>query len=267
MDELTSRFRLVRAEPVMGTVVTFDVRDREFDQNALDDVFAWLRWVDRTFSTYQSDSEVSRLSRDEIDLARCSPELREVLCLGEEIDSRSGGAFQVVRGGRLDPSALVKGWSIDRAATILERSGARNFFINAGGDVLARGEAQPGRAWRVGIQHPQRRDRLAAVFEVRDRAVATSGNYERGNHIVDPRSGRPVSGLLSMTVIGPSLGYADAYSTAACVMGRDGATWIARLDGYDAYVVTAEGRTVWTEGIQPLPPAGSAERTPVVPAG
>lgn len=247
--------RPVRVEHVMGTAVGVDLRDPRdrVPERALDGFFAWLREVDARFSTYRADSEVSRIGRGELAPGQAHPDVREVLQLCEEVSRCSGGAFSVWRpGGALDPSALVKGWSVERGARILGDAGARNFCINAGGDVLARGEPEPGRAWRVGIRHPEIAGRVAAVLAVRDLAVATSGAYERGDHILDPRSGRPARELLSMTVVGPSLTLADAYSTAAYVMGREGASWIAGIPGYEACAVTADRRTVWTEGCRRL---------------
>ena len=244
--------RIVRAEPLMGTVIAVDVRDAGFLEQALDPVFAWFREVDATFSTFRSDSAISRLSRREIDVAECCQDVKEVLLLCESIRRHSRGCFSVWNGDICDPSALVKGWSVERASMMLSAAGARNYFINGGGDIVASGAPTPGRQWRVGIQHPEMQDRLAAVLAVSDVAIATTGTYERGAHIVDPRNGLPPSGLLSMTVIGPSLAYADAYSTAAFVMGASGTAWIAEIDGYEAIAITAEHRTVWTEGVDRL---------------
>ena len=178
-------------------------------------VFAWLRWVDATFSTYRPDSEISRLDRGE----RFDPHplVRSALARCEELRAATGGLFDVRAGGRLDPSGYVKGWAVQRAAAF----GRGRFLIDAGGDVVLRGE------WRVGIRHPYERDRLAAAITVRDCAVATSGTYERGPHIVDPRTGRPATGLSSVTVIGRDLGTADAYATAAFVAGDP--RWSASL--------------------------------------
>lgn len=127
-------------------------------------------------------------------------------------------------------------------------------LMAAGGTLclLMVAEPEAGRAWRVGIRHPEIADRVAGVVDVRDLAVATSGAYERGDHILDPRSGRPARDLLSLTVIGPSLTLADAYSTAAFAMGRGGASWIAGIPGYEAHAVTADRRAVWTEGCRRL---------------
>jgi FAD:protein FMN transferase len=239
----------------MGTAIGIDVRDGGVADSAVDDAFARVAAIETRFSTYLPDSEVSRYWRREIDDDVLSSEFREVLLLCEAVRIRSGGTFDIRRhrpDGLVDPSGLVKGWAVDEAAAILDRRGARNYAINAGGDILACGEPAPGRAWRVGIQHPQIRDAMAAVLDVRDLAVATSGTYERGEHVVDARTGAPPTGVLSVTVAGPSLTLADAYATAAFAMGADGIRWIATLPDYAGCVITTAGRLVWTEAFEPL---------------
>ena len=180
-------------------------------------MFAWLRWVDATFSTYRADSEICRLERGELALADAHPLVREVLGQCERLRERTGGFFDLRATGRLDPSGLVKGWAVDRAAALLDRAGCTRFCIDAGGDLRLRGGP-----WRVGIRHPHRRRRLAGVIAVTDAAVATSGTYERGRHIVDPHTGRPATDALSVTIVGPDLATADAYATAAFAMGEAG---------------------------------------------
>jgi thiamine biosynthesis lipoprotein len=236
----------------MGTVIAIDVRDPDIPEELMDSVFAWFHEVDATFSTFRSDSEISRLSRGELTVGDCTRDVREVLFLCEEVRRRSGGLFAVWQDGRCDPSALVKGWSVERASLMLKAAGARNYFINAGGDVVACGRPAPDRTWRVGIRHPEQREQLAAVLSVSDLAIATSGAYERGKHIIDPQRGQPATGLLSMTVIGPSLTYADAYSTAAFVMGDRGPSWVASIDGYEALAITDQRLTTWTPGVDAL---------------
>jgi thiamine biosynthesis lipoprotein len=244
--------RHVRVEALMGTVITVDIRQPAVPAEAVDAAFAWFHEVDAVFSTFRPDSEISRLSRGELQESECRRDVREVLGLCEEVTRRSGGSFDIRHSGALDPSALVKGWSVERAAALLVSAGARNFAINAGGDLVARGEPAPGQAWRVGIRHPDLAGKVAVVLGVHDLAVATSGAYERGRHIVDPLLGEPPAGLLSMTVTGPSLTYADAYATAAFVMGEAGAPWVAGIGGYDALAITTRGTTVRTPGLEGL---------------
>lgn len=235
----------------MGTVISVDVRDASLDPDSIDRVMSWFHDVDERFSTYRGQSEVCRLSAGELRRDDISTDMRQVLALCDEVHRESNGAFDAWHRGepvRLDPSAVVKGWSVDRAAALLDAAGGRNFCINAGGDVLTRGQPEPGRSWRVGVRHPHQGDKVAVVIRSVDNAVATSGAYERGAHIVDPRTGETPSELLSITVVGPSLARADAYSTAAYVLGRAGVGWVGERSGYDAYGITVHNRVVSTSG-------------------
>src|SRR4051812_7952949 len=231
---------------IMGIPIGIDARDP--DGIDVEVAFDWLREVDAIFSTYREDSDISRLDRGELMLADCRPEVDEVLTRCVILSRATGGYFSVRAGGRLDPSGLVKGWAVAGAAERLAAAGARSFCINAGGDVVAHGRPRPDRLWHVGIRHPEDVRRLAAVVGVEDLAVATSGAYERGAHIVDPHTGRPPAGLLSVTVVGPDLALADAYATAAFAMGADGPAWTATLDGYDAMCITSDHRVLTTPG-------------------
>ncbi|MCW2952054.1 MAG: thiamine biosynthesis lipoprotein precursor [Conexibacter sp.] len=246
----------------MGMPVGVDVRDVDVDPGVLDALFAWLRFVDATFSTYREDSEICRLNAGTLASAAAHPLVREVLDRCAQLREETGGAFDAwsVTPGAVDPTGLVKGWAVERAATLLRRGGARRFAINAGGDVRL-GDPPPGqRAWRVGVRHPLQSDRLAAVAAVTDGAVATSGAYERGAHIVDPRSGRAPDGVLSVTIVGSDLGRADAYATAAFALGREGPAWTAGLDGYEALTILADETIRRTPG---FPLAALATAAPV----
>jgi thiamine biosynthesis lipoprotein len=241
-------------EFVMGMAVSIDIRDEIDSTGVLDAVVSWLHHVDATFSTFKLESPISALGRGELELGDASPEIRDVLRRCEELRIETGGVFDVhaVRapnGTTFDPSGFVKGWSIEEAAKLLEMHGCGNFCINAGGDIVVRGSPSPGQNWLIGIRHPDEPQALAMLVGGACRlAVATSASYERGAHIIDPRSGAPTTDLASATVIGPDLAMADAYATATYVMGLDGLDWIARRPGYDAYIIDREGMTFWTSG-------------------
>jgi thiamine biosynthesis lipoprotein len=239
----------LRVEHIMGMPIQIDLRDDEPGPEICDEAFAWLRWVDDVFSTYKPDSQISRLDRGEIRLADCAPEVNEVLTRCEQLRRETNGYFHVRPAGHLDPSGLVKGWAVGEAARRLEAQGARNFSVNAGGDVVLRGRPAPGEDWRVGIQHPLERQSIAAVLAGQDFAVATSGEYERGAHVIDPHTGRPPHGLLSATVAGPDLATADGYATAIFAMGADGPAWAAGLTGYETLCITTQHTVLSTPGL------------------
>jgi thiamine biosynthesis lipoprotein len=239
-------------EEVMGTVVSIDVRDRNVDHAGIDEVVAWLHHVDATFSTYNLHSPISAMGRGELLYADASEEIRDVLRLCETTRLETGGAFDVFavpapNGTQFDPSGLVKGWSIERSAEILEANGAHNFCINAGGDVALRGRPRLDAEWQIGIQHPHDPAALAAVVHGRGPlAIATSATYARGTHIFDPGTGQPTTALASATVVGPDLTIADAYATAVFVMGVDGLSWIEDRPDYAAYVISHDGIARWS---------------------
>jgi thiamine biosynthesis lipoprotein len=247
-----------RVEQVWGTAISVDVVD-DVESSTVDALYQWFDHVDELFSTWRDDSEISRLGRHELELADASCDVRTVLQLCDDMRAASGGAFDITFGARariaprpgfgpLDPSGLVKGWAVERAAGMLVAAGVRGFCINAGGDVLVRGRGSVQNAWRIGIQHPWQRDKLAAVVSVVDGAVATSGRYERGDHVIDPRTGLPAHGLASVTVVGCDLAIADAYATAATALGSDGMSWLAQQPDVEAMGITDEQRVVSTPG-------------------
>jgi len=241
-----------QVEHVMGMAVAIDVRD-EIPSGALEQAVAWFRHVDRVFSPYRSDSEISRIARRTSTRQMTSAVVQEVLAQCDRLRALTGGFFDTRATGRLDPSGFVKGWAVERAVELLERAGATRLAVNAGGDAVVRG----GVPWRVGIQHPIEREQLAAVIEVRDAAIATSGAYERGLHIINPHNKRPAEGLLSVTVLGPDLGFADAYATAAFAMGRAAPQWLATVEGYEAMAILQDERVVCTPGFLAACPGGS----------
>lgn len=241
-----------RVEHVMGFPVSLRVDDPDVPEEAADAVFGRLREADARFSPFRPDSEVSRLDRGEP--GHISAELREVLDLCEEYRIATGGAFDVRLPGRgLDPCAVVKGWSVQRAAGLLRAAGARRFCLNAGGDVVV-----AGGPWQVGVRHPEDAGRLCTVLELTDAALATSARYERGDHIVDGRTGRPATGLLSVSVVAPTLTEADSVATAAFAMGAEGVAWAAAREGCEVFAVDAERRVLRTPGL-PVAGAGAGE--------
>ncbi|WP_203911511.1 FAD:protein FMN transferase [Rhizocola hellebori] len=235
----------------MGTAISIDLSgsiDSVRAAELADAAFAWFREVDARFSTYQDDSEVNRLQRGELSSADASPDLRHVLDECARLWRETDGYFDAYATGRLDPSGYVKGWSVQVASDRLTAAGAPDHCVNAGGDVRVCGRVA-GQPWRIGIRHPFEPMQTCWVLAGTDLAVATSGNYERGFHVIDPLTGKPARALASVTVAGSDLGVADAYSTAAVAMGVKGIDWLARLEGYESAVVTEDGLAFRSEGL------------------
>ncbi|MFJ9661060.1 FAD:protein FMN transferase [Streptomyces griseoflavus] len=240
----------------MGTVFSLDVRGGEPDtvRAAVREAVAGLHRVDEVFSTYREDSQISRLARGELGVEECDPEVAEVLALAAEAERVSEGWFSARHRGRLDPTGIVKGWATERAARRLAAAGASGVSVNGGGDVQLLGAPGAGRPWRVGVSDPLRPGGLAAVVSAAgadEVAVATSGTAERGDHIVDPRTGRPaVTDLVAVTVVAPRLTWADCWATAAFAMGsREGLRWLESLPGAEGLLITAGDEVRCTGGL------------------
>jgi FAD:protein FMN transferase len=208
----------------MGTVVSLELRC-EVPNDLVARAFHVFDEAEARFSPFRSESELSRLGRGELEQAAASAELREVLTIGDAFSRASGGAFSVWRDGRLDANGVVKGWAAQRAAQLLRGGGATDFCLNAGGDVITRGRPGPGRNWQAGIRHPGDARRLLGVVVVGEGAMATSGGYERGPHIVDGRTGEAPTRWSSVTVLDPDLVVADVVATTVFALGTEGPQW------------------------------------------
>jgi FAD:protein FMN transferase len=244
-----------RVEQIMGMPIVLDVRDPDTNGATIESVFSSLRDVDARFSTYRADSAISRLNRGELQLEDAHPDVQEVLARCDELRQLTRGYFDAGYdgSGQIDPSGLVKGWAVDRGAALLDAAGMRNYALNAGGDIRLRGGALPDEHWSIGIEHPLLAQEIAAVLQVSDTSVATSGTYIRGEHVLDPHSRQPPRGVLSVTIVGPVLATADAYATAAFAMGEAGVGWTRRLDGYEAMTILSDRRVLSTPAFPHAP--------------
>jgi len=181
----------------------------------------------------------------EIDaLVSSNPTMNDLIMENGEVSSRN-------RNVRLDFGGFAKGFAVDWAIEELRRQGVANAIVNTGGDLRAIGD-KDGKPWRIGVRHPQGEGVLAAIETVGDESVFTSGNYERYNehqgvryaHIIDPRSGRPVAGITSVTVIHDNGTEADAAATALVVAGVEEWPRVARSMGILHVMLVEENGTV-----------------------
>jgi thiamine biosynthesis lipoprotein len=262
---------LTHTEQAMGTVFSLTVVTGGAPAGgltaALTAACAVLHRADAVFSTWDAGSPVSRLRRGEASLAGLPAEVGEVLAQCRAARQASGGWFDPwAMPGGVDPTGLVKGWAVDRALAVLREGGIPGALINGGGDVAAFGAPAPGERWRVGIRHPWRADALAAIVAVSG-AVATSGSYERGPHLIDPFTGRPAHRAASATVTGPRLALADALATAVAVGGDEALAAVAELAGYEGYLIRPDGSETGTGGVAfvtlPGPRRAAASADPV----
>ena len=238
----------------MGTLVTIDIVNGE---TGLSEAFEWFRAIEACCTRFEEQSELRRLVSQVGVPVPVSAILFEAIRFAVTLAEQSGGAFDPVvpedsalqprasyrdlyldDGARtitllrplsLDLGAVAKGLAVDTAARHLQPS--RDFAIDAGGDLYLGGHNAAGLPWTIGIRHPRLDAKLIASVRVTNQAVCTSGDYERGSHIRDPRTGDPAIGVASATVIAPSAMLADAVATAAFVLGpREGIAFMEQLD-------------------------------------
>lgn len=259
--EAKRRGSFVHAEDVWSTTVVFEIDAPQLTVHELfaarDAVVAFTHHVDEVFSTFKPHSLVSqlrggRLTEAEVEAMaaagnRGAAELVEVMRLCRKALVTSRGAFDPWRvAGGFDPSGLVKGWAAGVALDILHDHGVTRAFVNCGGDIASMSDGEP---WSAGITDPDDVTRIVKVLPISTFAIATSGTYERGDHVIDPRLAERSSGARSATVVGPDPALADAYATALCVDGPGSIEWFSALgEGWSLYLVPVEGRTAYKFG-------------------
>lgn len=252
----TSPLAYRHVEQCMGTTFSFDVRldgapDRTVAATAVGQAVQRLHHINEVFSTYLPDSEIRQVRDGRLPLQHCSHELLTVLRACEYFTRATGGAFDAYASGELDPSGYVKGWAVQEASDILTAAGLNRHMVNGGGDVQCSGQPTPWSVWRVGIANPLQAGSLIGTVDGgsgdgRTLAVATSGTMERGRHLIDPRTRRPVKSedgpeLVAVTVVGVDLSVVDVYATAAFVAGPDSAADLLRPPGCSGLLLFQDG--------------------------
>ena len=172
------------------------------------------------------------------------------------VDRKASTLF-LKRPGMIMDLGGMKGYMADRVAGLFRQGGITNALIAVAGDIWALGRREDGTAWRIGVQHPREKDKVLTVLELSDRYVCTSGDYERFvirgkkryHHILDPRTGRPAEGTMSVTLVGDRGALIDPLAKAPFILGPDKGMELVRKFGAEAIIVDAEGRVTATPGI------------------
>jgi thiamine biosynthesis lipoprotein len=196
---------------IMGMPISVDIPTCD-DGMVFESIFNRFKDIDQRFSAYKSGSELSKYQRAELELKELSPEFREVINACKAAEKLTDGYFSAYFSGNYDPTGYVKGWSIAEAGRVVEKKGYKTYCIGAGGDILARSDSD--KVWNVGIQDPKDKTKILNKLSIKSGAVTTSGNYERGSHIINPKTGKPAGKFLSITVTGPDIITADILATA-----------------------------------------------------
>ncbi len=232
----------------MGMPISVDVPACATD-TIFDECFSRLHEIDSIFSTYHPNTEVSRYRSGSLKLQNTSKDFMKVMGACKEIESNTRGYFSAWYGGTYDPSGYVKGWSIEQVATLLRQHKLQTFYINAGGDVLV--SSNSSKTWNIGIADPQNRMQTIGVISLRNGAIATSGTYEKGAHIINPKTASKATEVLSVTVCGPDIIRADILATTVCAMGvAKGKEYIENQPDYEAMIISAAAELSFTSNFQ-----------------
>lgn len=233
----------------MGMPITIEVIDSTATSAILDTVFGYFKEVDEQFSPYKETSELSQINAG-LEKASWSSEMREVLDLCQETSKLTDGYFNIKKDNKIDPSGLVKGWSIYNASKLLDQHNIANYYIEAGGDIQVSGDfKEKNKGWKVGIRNPFQIDEIIKVVTLRNLGIATSGSYIRGQHIYNPLDhNAEITNIVSLSVIGPNVYEADRFATAAFAMGLKGINFINSLDGFEGYMIDNNKIATFTDG-------------------
>ncbi|MFO1485250.1 MAG: FAD:protein FMN transferase [Verrucomicrobiaceae bacterium] len=287
----SGRRKFSQSSSALGAKVTMTAlhADEHAANTALDAAFAELEHVENVMSLYRPESQISRLNRDGV-LEKPDASLVEVLRYAAEVAEKSGGAFDVtvqplwaLKGVTPDAATLAlvdwrkvelaekrlklapgmaitlngiaQGFAADAAMRVMRAHGVEHALIDAG-EFSAHGNNAENARWRIGIQHPRERDAFAALAQLENRCLATSGDYETAfsddfsrHHILDPHSGESPAELASVSVLAPTAMAADALSTALFVLGaKRGMEFLRDFHSTDALLILKDGRRLATAG-------------------
>jgi thiamine biosynthesis lipoprotein len=173
------------------------------------------------------------------------------------IDRNASTIFLKSHGMIIDLGGM-KGYVADRVADLFRQRGIRNAIIAIAGDIWVLGHRDDGRSWKIGVQHPREHDKTLTVLELSDKYISTSGDYERFvirekkryHHIIDPRTGMPSRGTISVTLIGDKGAIIDPLTKVPFILGPEEGMKIVRKIGAEAIIVDEQGKVFMTDGIQ-----------------
>lgn len=193
------------------------------------------------------------------------PSAEEIQAVLPLVDSAnievSGNEVTLLSGTTIDLGGIAKGYTSNRIIEIFKEYGVESGMVSLGGNVQTLGHKPDGSNWRIAVQDPKLPEEFAGVVEVSDKAVITSGGYQRFfeedgityHHIIDPETGYPAnSGIISCTIVSEDGTLADGFSTSLFVMGLERASefWRIHQDEFDVILITDDGTLYITQGIQ-----------------
>ena len=237
---------IIETRIMMGMPITLKAAGSDPNtRDVFDETFRYFERIDQKYSPFIASSDVSRINAGTLTEPDYDLELQEIIAHAEKTKHETNGYFNIWHKGVFDPSGIVKGWAIRKAADQMSKR-IDNFYVDAGGDIQAQGTNDEHLPWRIGIRNPFDRSQNVAIVSLTDYSIATSGTAIRGQHIYDPLSDHPITEIVSLSVIAPNILDADRMATAAFAMGKRGINFIEKLPGYEAYMIDDNKRATQT---------------------
>lgn len=232
----------------MGMPVIIDIPNFS-DKPTFKKVFKYFKYIDEKFSPFKQNSEVTKINDKRLRKNKASEDMKKILDLSQKTKKETSGYFEITKNGFINPSGIVKGWAIWETSKILDKSGCKNYCVEAGGDIQTKGRNEKGENWAIGIRNPFNKTQNVKIVNLNGQGIATSGIYERGNHIYNP-NGNLDDSVISLTVIGPNIYEADRFATAAFAMGRDGINFIESQNALEGYMIDVKGIATMSSGFE-----------------
>ena len=228
---------MLQVAQIMGMPITIDIPDYDV-METFDECFNLLRKIDAQFSPYKKTSELSKFKNGEIEPQQLSKDMRDIKKACDRFTKLTAGYFSAYYDGTFDPTGYVIGWAIRQTANLIESKGLGSYSINAGGDIMMR--SCDDHVWHTGLQHPLNTNQIFGTVSAKNLSIATSGNYARGDHILNPKDYQPARQLKSVSVIGLDIITADVFATAIFAMGKKGINFIDKQEGYEALLIDSK---------------------------
>ena len=256
---------------LLGTEVEITVSEKNAKKakRAIELALKKIRDEEKNLSYYLASSELSRINQNAGKRwIEASPELFSLIKISLAYSQLTDGAFDIAfscggykkiildekrkrikfaqKGMALDLGGIAKGYIVDRIVKFLQKEGVKEGIVNAGGDLKVFGR----KSYRIAIRNPFKKD-VSEVITVKNKAVCTSGLYERAGHIRNPKTGKPIANpLASVTIIAPTAMAADALATAVMVMGRERGEKLLQKLNFSYFLIDAEGKIFLSDDLE-----------------
>jgi thiamine biosynthesis lipoprotein len=227
-----------------------EIVDSNADVKDIEAVFDYFKHIDDTFSYFKPTSQLSAINRGELKLKDATSEMIEVFALCAKTKEETDGFFDIKQpDGTYNPSGLVKGLAVHRGAAMLKKKGYKNYCVEIAGDMEVAGHNEDGTDWVIGIQNPFNLAEIIKRVAITDKGIATSGTYQRGSHIYNPKNWTDkIEKIVGLTVIAPNVYEADRLATACYAMGEEGIYFLEYIDGVEGYLIGSNGMAMMTTG-------------------